>query len=458
MKHYYLGIDVSKGYADFALLDSAKKPVMHNFQLDDTFQGHCMLYSILTDFLQQCPEAVVYAAAESTGGYENNWLSSLSSFQAGLNIRCARLNPCGVHNNSKASLNRLTTDAISARDVAEYMIAHPEKVAFDQEDRFATLRRQYNFITTLTKQKTQLLNQLESVLYSSYPELLPYCQNSMPQWVLSLLEHYPTAAEVSRANAASLANIPYITRNRAKELIQDAQKSVASATDGVSAQLITDLARQIRQMQKSINTQIEILTKSCSLQEVELLKSFPGIGETTAVGLILYIQSIKRFPSVKQFCSFCGIHPVFKQSGDGAVQPRMSKKGNPELRRLLFMVAFNGINSNPLLRSYYHRQLRQGKSKMAALGACMHKAARIVYGMLKNEQLFDVQVDLHNQEKSAAVQANKGANNTQRRYQSPDSKAPVSRRQNQKRREQSEPQSAQGTEKRGHHSCSLETA
>ena len=39
MKKYYLGIDVSKGYADFIMLDANKKCVLENFQLDDTFEG-----------------------------------------------------------------------------------------------------------------------------------------------------------------------------------------------------------------------------------------------------------------------------------------------------------------------------------------------------------------------------------------------------------------------------------
>ena len=38
MTSYYLGIDVSKGYADFVILDSHKQPVKDSFQLDDTFR------------------------------------------------------------------------------------------------------------------------------------------------------------------------------------------------------------------------------------------------------------------------------------------------------------------------------------------------------------------------------------------------------------------------------------
>ena len=130
MQNYYMGIDVSKGYADFVILDAKKRVVEPNFQLDDTFHGHCKLFEILKHFFNDHPESTLYAALESTGGYENNWLHSLNSFQGMLTIRSARLNPLGVHANSKAALRRVVTDKISARDVAEYMISHPEKVSY----------------------------------------------------------------------------------------------------------------------------------------------------------------------------------------------------------------------------------------------------------------------------------------------------------------------------------------
>jgi len=455
MSHFYLGIDISKGYADFAMLDPNKNPVLEPFQLDDTAEGHRTLYQVLAQFLEQHPQAAIYAAAESTGGYENNWLSSLSSFQAGMNLHCARLNPCGVRNNSKASLNRITTDSISAREVAEYMITHPHKVIYDQEDRFATLRKHYSFISILTRQKTQLLNQLEQQLYSSNPDILPYCQDKMPQWVLSLLQKYPTARDLAQAQVSSLAKVPYVTESRAKKLIQQAQNSVASATDSVSAQLVASMAEQIRHLDKTINTQVKVVEKYCSLPELELLKTVPGIGSMTAVGLILHIQTVHRFPTVKHFCSYFGVHPQFKQSGDGTWAFRMSKTGHPEVRRLLFMVAFSSIKHNPLLREYYHRQLQKGLSKMAALGACMHKMARIIYGMLKGGQAFDSEIDRKNRERTSACKPSKSQESSQRRYQGYDSRAPISRRQKQKRREQGEPQSACGTGVRGHHACSL---
>ncbi len=90
----------------------------------------------------------------------------------------------------------------------------------------------------LTKQSTQLLNQIESLIYSANPELLVYCRDGMPDWILKLLLRYPTAANLSKAKASSVVRIPYISSARAKELVATAKKSVASSTDRVTGQLI----------------------------------------------------------------------------------------------------------------------------------------------------------------------------------------------------------------------------
>lgn len=75
MNSFYLGCDVSKGYADFVIIDAKKNIVEPNFQLDDTFDGHNRLYDILNDFFKEYPQSTLYAAVESTGGLENNWLN-----------------------------------------------------------------------------------------------------------------------------------------------------------------------------------------------------------------------------------------------------------------------------------------------------------------------------------------------------------------------------------------------
>lgn len=433
MTPYYLGVDASKGYADFVILDADKKIVEANFQLDDTFAGHSQLYQRLSQFCSDHPQGLLHAAVESTGGYERNWHKALSGFQASLKIKVAHLNPLGVHHNSKADLKRNITDAISARNVAEYLIAHPEKVRYQDTDPLSGLRKHWSFIRMLTKQCTQLLNQLESLVYNANPELLTYCRDGVPQWVLKLLRRYPTAAKLSRAKASSVARIPYVTAQRATELIQAAKTSVASATDEVSAQVISATVEQILHLKKRIAAQQQIMHRQCRLPQVELLESFSGIGQYSAVGLTLRIQNIERFASCKQFVSFFGLHPTYRISGDGVGAFRMSKKGSKEVRQLLYMVAINALQNNELISELYARKCQQGMNRKAAVGVCMHKIARIVYGMLKHNCPYDAQIDRRNRQNNSGRR--RAHTDKSRRYQHYDPAAPVSRRQQKKRME-----------------------
>jgi transposase len=434
MNQFYLGIDASKGYSDFVMLNAKKQPVIENFQLDDTFDGHARLYELLARFNQDHPEAAIYAAVESTGGYENNWFQALLKFQASLPIKTAHLNPLGVSHNHKADLKRNVTDKISAQNVAEYMIAHPEKVSYQHQDSLASLRKQWGFIKMLTKQSGQMLNQLESLVYNANPEILIYCKDGIPQWVLKLLTRYPTALRLSKARVESVARIPYVSAARAQQLVATAKKSVASADDQVTEQLIGATVKQILDLNNTIKAQTKILTDKCTVPEIELLKTFNGISDYSAIGLMLEIQCVQRFMSSKKIASFFGIHPAYKKSGDGTWKYRMSKKGRSEPRRILFMVAMSAIKSNPLIRSIFQQAVQRGMVKKAAVGLCMHKILRIIYGMLKHNKAFDPEIDRKNRQKKPLRQR-QVRQDKDRRYQGFDSTAPISRRQQMKRKE-----------------------
>ena len=46
----FLSGDVSKGYADWIILTEKKQAVLKNFQLNDTHEGHCKLYSVIKEY------------------------------------------------------------------------------------------------------------------------------------------------------------------------------------------------------------------------------------------------------------------------------------------------------------------------------------------------------------------------------------------------------------------------
>jgi len=275
-------------------------------------------------------------------------------------------------------------------------------------------------------------------------DLLKFCKDGMPDWVLKLLWKYSTAAHLARAKVSSVAKIPYVSEKRARVLIRAAKKSVASATDPVTKQLVEDTAKQILSLRKTITAQEKLMIARCSIPEVELLKTFQGISDSSAIGLMIEIETVDRFSSAKKLAAFFGLHPVFKTSGDGSSGFKMSKQGRKEPRKILFMVALTATRCNPLIREFYQKHQDRGKSKMAAIGMCMHKILRILYGMLKHQKPFDPQVDINNRQR-ATDKATDRSMDKNRRFQDFDPQAPISRRQNKKRLERKEPQCVENT-------------
>jgi transposase len=287
MSSYYLGGDASKGYCNFTLLDHKKRIVEEDFQLDDSYEGHQSLCNFLLQFFSNQKDGDINAGFESTGGYENNWYQLLWKLQDRFNIKVARLNPYGVKYHKKASLDRIETDKISARKIADYLITYPEKVEYSKEDFFAELRRHWKYVRMIKKQKAQLQTHLKAQLYVAQPQLLVYCKDGMPDWILLLLKKYPTAMDLAKAAVNKLAIIPYISKERAKELISEAKRSVASMKSLIMGNIIKSAASEILNMEATIKDQVKLMISSYHLPEIELLKSFPGINDYSALGLLL---------------------------------------------------------------------------------------------------------------------------------------------------------------------------
>ena len=432
-----MGIDASKGYADFTVLNESKEVVENNYQLDDTRSGQEQLIARIEKYFSYDPETVIYAGIESTGGYENHWYDYIKSLGSKYNIKMTRLNPLMVMHNSKADMKRIGTDKISAISIAECLISHKEKIRYDQGDKFHALKRSWTHITLLTKQKVQLENQLDSFMYESNPDLLSYCKNGKPDWLLRLLERYPTAIELSKASIKEMIKVPYINEKLATKIVESSKNTVSKKIDPIYGVMIRSMVIQILGLEKIIENLKNEIHRNCDFEEINILQSFKGIGVDSATGLFVIIEDINRFDSAKKLVSFFGVHPAFKQSGDKTSKYCMSKKGNSRAREILYMIALCSVRCNPHIKKIYEKHLSKGMAKKAALGAIMHKITRIIFGMLKNRKEYDAQVDIKNSlisiENTIVVSS---VVNLSRRYQNYDCDAPISRRQDKKRKEQ----------------------
>jgi hypothetical protein len=145
------------------------------------------------------------------------------------------------------------------------------------------------------------------------------------------------------------------------------------------------------------------------------------------------LGEIDRFEDTDQIAAFYGVHPRFKQSGDGKWGNHMSKQGNSAMRYMLYIAANNVVLHEPYFKKLYHHYISKGKKPKSVRGIIMHKLLRVIYGMLKNQQPFNSSVDEMNQMKTPTYTEQQITDRT-RRYQELNVNAPISRSNYKKRR------------------------
>ena len=93
------------------------------------------------------------------------------------------------------------------------------------------------------------------------------------------------------------------------------------------------------------------------------------------------------FASSDAFVAFIGIDVRLRESGKYNGKRKLTKRGEAELRRLLYCAA-QPARSYQLFDAYYQQQLEKGLPKIAAKVCLARKLARIAFTLIVNQQSF----------------------------------------------------------------------
>ncbi len=116
-------------------------------------------------------------------------------------------------------------------------------------------------------------------------------------------------------------------------------------------------------------------------------RALPGVGPLTALALVaLYHRG--EFVCADAFIAFMGMDVRVRESGQWRGRRKLTKKGDPEVRRLLFNAAMQARRS-PLWEPYYLTLRQRGLSATAAFVALGRKLARVCFALLKNGTEFN---------------------------------------------------------------------
>jgi transposase len=153
--------------------------------------------------------------------------------------------------------------------------------------------------------------------------------------------------------------------------------------------VIAHLEEQIKQIERQIRDHID--SDPTLKQQRELLQSVPGIGDVTTAMLLSYYGGEQlRFRCSQQAVAFAGLDTSRRESGTSLRgKPRMSKKGQSNIRSTLYMPAVVAISKTAWGKAFAERLTKAGKPKMLIIGAVMRKMVAIAYGVLKSGKPFN---------------------------------------------------------------------
>jgi len=252
---------------------------------------------------------------------------------------------------------------LSAQEEIELMVANPRAVRHFAK---AAMQRSKN-------------DQLDAVVLREFAARMEFQawarpdENSLALWAIARRLEALTkerTAEKNRQHAAGVSQaIPECVRRSA-------------------ARTLRFLERESKQLREEA---LRCIASDVRLRRrYELLRSVPGIGETSGIQILAELLLLPEDRDVRQWVAYAGLDPREYSSGISVRRyTRISKVGNRHLRCALYMPALVASRREPHLRGFYEALLARGKKKKQALMAVARKLLHAVFGMFRSDRPYD---------------------------------------------------------------------
>jgi transposase len=189
-------------------------------------------------------------------------------------------------------------------------------------------------------------------------------------------------------------------RLRLVEKCTSSKNSIQRLLEKFNVQSVPELDELYRLQAQCHEDQIELLHEQIKTLETELyphlipnqdiqrLLWIPGIGKIVAFTLYTEIDGIERFPSAKQFFSYCRLVPGAANSAGRARHRSGSKQGNRYLKLAFSHAAVRAVQYYPEVRAFYRAKKRKKPDRIARTLVAL-EIARIVYHVLNKREDFN---------------------------------------------------------------------
>ena len=363
------------------------------FEFSNNRAGFTKLWQCIMKTKQAKQLEEVIVGYESTGAYGEPLIHFLKEKP----VRLVQVNPLHTKRLKELQGNSPNkTDRKDPKVIADIIeLGHALTVVIPV-GAAAELRRLTQARERSIKRRTALFNQLQDLVFISFPEFLQIMKDVKTKTARYLLQHYPTPQDVLDQGVESLwLSLKPVSKGkvgieRVTALYEAAQHSVGikegrlSVTLEIGAMLadITTCDNLIQQLEKAMAEYLEAIPYS------RLILSMKGIGTVTTAGLIGEIGDFTKFHTQKELLKHAGLDLFEISSGKHIGSKRISKRGRSLLRKLLFFAAMNTVRKGGVMHEHYQRHLQKGMKKVKALIAIARKLLSIIFAMVRSQSEY----------------------------------------------------------------------
>lgn len=115
----------------------------------------------------------------------------------------------------------------------------------------------------------------------------------------------------------------------------------------------------------------------------DIIYPIPGFGITSTAYVTCMGDQFSRFKDGRSFAASIGLVPKQHASSDSDPECGITRRGDPDLRRILTQATFVHIRfADSFITRKYNRLKSRGKKHNEALVACANSMARLVYKLV----------------------------------------------------------------------------
>jgi transposase len=263
---------------------------------------------------------------------------------------------------------------------------------------YAELRAMIAEWVSLTKKRTALKNEFQSILEVWFPELREVFKNLTCLSIRGIVRSFASPAHIATARISSVRSALRKaslgrTVGRAEAIRSVAKRSVG-VSSGVNSRrramlAIIDMLELIERRQSQLVLEMEESLKE--LPEAKCLLSMRGVGTITVAGLLGECGNIGRYKSYEHLEKFVGMNIYEVSSGKYRGRRRISKRGRALARHLICAIALSQTKVGGIFHDYGKLLRSKGKSRGHIRVTVARKLLRVLYAIARDLADFDPQ-------------------------------------------------------------------